>query len=87
MEVDGQTLHESEGEGLGRLRGPGHRGLRWWRSFENFFADMGERPEGKTLDRIDVDGDYEPANDGLRTPSSDGISVGFVGVTPTGTLR
>ena len=33
-----------------------------WMIFENFLADMGERPEGKTIDRIDPDGNYEPGN-------------------------
>jgi hypothetical protein len=33
-----------------------------WMSFDNFLADMGERPEGRTLDRIDPYGNYEPSN-------------------------
>lgn len=33
-----------------------------WHVFENFLADMGERPENMTLDRIDSNKDYEPSN-------------------------
>ena len=34
----------------------------WRNSFENFIRDMGEKPDNKTLDRVDSNGNYEPSN-------------------------
>lgn len=39
-----------------------------WQNFEGFLADMGEKPTGKSIDRINNDDGYHPANCRWATP-------------------
>lgn len=69
----GTRIHRIWGQMVARCRNPKHadyqnyggRGIavcERWLTFANFYADMGEKPEGLSLDRTDNDGNYEPGN-------------------------
>jgi len=48
-----------------RYKDYGGRGIsicKRWLKFEDFLADMGERPEGKCIDRINNNGNYNKEN-------------------------
>ena len=54
--------HNPNNSSYGRYGAKGIVVCDRWRNFNNFLADMGERPAGKTLDRIDPLGPYAPGN-------------------------
>lgn len=59
-----------------------------WLNFENFLADVGERPAGKTLDRYpDPNGNYCPENVRWATPKEQRLNTRVTGVASNGSLH
>lgn len=71
-----------------RCKPDGHYGRKGiavcdrWVSFENFLADMGERPDGTTIDRIDSEKGYEPGNCRWATPDVQFSNKRVIGKAP-----
>ena len=79
-------IRRCESPGSASYQYYGGRGIsvcnRWRESFSAFLVDMGERPPGMTLDRIDPNGNYEPGNCRWATPVEQGRNTRRVKLNP-----
>lgn len=57
-----RRCYETTNEHYQRYGARGIKVAERWHEFVNFLEDMGERPEGTSIDRINNDGNYEPDN-------------------------
>lgn len=57
-----QRCYHAKDPAFSRYGGRGIVVEKYWHEFKNFFSDMGERPAGKSLDRIDNNGPYSKSN-------------------------
>lgn len=57
-----QRCYDKNSHAYDRYGGRGINVCNKWRSFEGFYEDMGDKPDGMSLERKDVDADYTPQN-------------------------
>jgi predicted Zn-ribbon and HTH transcriptional regulator len=84
-----QRCTNPNNNGYGTYGGRGIKVCDDWRRFKNFLRDMGVRPDGLSIDRIDSNGNYEPSNCRWSTNKEQGTNkssntfIEYQGVTKT----